>query len=267
MKAFLATFLSLSCIVCCRISVADTVSVSSYQQTLRFASGTQSYPFTYIEAGEAQGIYKDLLQLIAAGSHYRVEVAAYPAGRVITALKNGEVDLYPHFEMGANIKFKDIPNTVVCDKLLFSVKMSLFSLAPVKNSTINATTSNVGWMRYHYVTVERFAEYIPFDVNFLYTHSYPQLVKMLLANRVDYVISAAPNFYANYKNLQGDAEVVEENIFPSATVSLGFSTNALGDKAEAISQQFCEQIGRMQDNGSIDKVLAKYSNLKYFNNP
>ncbi|BFM14797.1 hypothetical protein R50073_09800 [Maricurvus nonylphenolicus] len=247
--------------------MAENLLNDTSPQILRFASGTQSYPFTYIEDGEEQGIYKDLLELVATGSPYRVEVAAYPAGRVITALKNAEIDLFPHFEMGENIKFKDIPNTVVCEEPLFSVKMSLFSLAPVKNSTTNAGTSNVGWMRYHYVDVERFSEYIPFEVNFLYAHSYPQLAKMLLANRVDYVISSVPNFYASYKALQGDAEVIEENIFPSATVTLGFSMNALGDKTEVISQQFCRQVGRLQDSGSIDKIIAKYSKLKYFNKP
>ncbi len=236
-------------------------------KVLRFASGTQSHPFTLVEGNDVSGIYKDILDSAFSHLGYKVSVTTHPPARVITELKNGGIDLFPHFEVGSLIKFQDIPNTVVCDKVLFSVKMSLFSLHSLDKSNVESKTYRVGWVRYHYIPSELLEEYIPYPVSFSYTSSYSQLVKLLLAGRIEYVISAMPNFYSNYKRLGGDAEVLEENLFPSARVRLGFSTLTLGDEEKMISQSFCNQVGRMLEDGSIDRILSKYSRLEYFDKP
>jgi ABC-type amino acid transport substrate-binding protein len=233
-------------------------------KVLRFASGTQSHPFSLIEGNEVSGIYKDILDSAFSHLGYKVSVTTHPPARVLTELKNGGIDLFPHFEIGSLIKFQDIPNTVVCNKVLFSVKMSLFSLRSLDRSKVESKAYRVGWVRYHYIPSKLLEEYIPYPVSFSYTSSYSQLVKLLLAGRVEYVISAMPNFYSNYKRLGGDAEVLEENLFPSARVRLGFSTLTLGDEAKMISQSFCDQVGRMLEDGSIDRILSKYSKLEYF---
>ncbi len=233
-------------------------------KVLRFASGTQSHPFTLIEGNDVSGIYKDILEEAFAGMGYKVSVTTHPPARVLTELKNGGIDLFPHFEVGSLIKFQDIPNTVVCNKVLFSVKMSLFSLRSLDKSKVEGKTYRVGWVRYHYIPSKLLEEYIPYPISFSYTSSYSQLVKLLLAGRVEYVISAMPNFYSNYKRLGGDAEVLEENLFPSAKVRLGFSILTLGDEAEIIKQAFCERVDYMLESGSINNILSKYSELDYF---
>ncbi len=252
-------------------AAAEEPSISSSSEqplkVLRFASGTQSHPFTLIEGNTVTGIYKDILDNAFSHSGYKVSVTTHPPARVLTELKAGGLDLFPHFEIGSLIKFQNIPNTVVCDKVLFSVKMSLFSLRSLDKSKTDNKAYRVGWVRYHYIPSKLLEEYIPYPVSFSYTNSYSQLVKLLLAERVEYVISAMPNFYSNYKRLGGDADVFEENLFPSAKVRLGFSTLTLGDDAESINQLFCNQVGRMLEDGSIDRILSKYSKLEYFDKP
>ncbi len=233
-------------------------------KVLRFASGTQSHPFTLIEEGKISGIYKDLLHEAFSSIGYQVKVTTFPPARVLTELKSGGIDIFPHFEIGSLIKFQDIPNTVVCSKVLFSVKMSLFSLQSQDTSRVKPNVYRVGWVRYHYIPSELLEDYIPYPVSFTYTGSYSQLVKLLLAKRVEYVISAAPNFYSNYKSLGGRDALHEENLFPSAAVRLGFSTLTLGEEAELVCRSFCAQLGRMLEDGSVNRILSKYSELEYF---
>ena len=235
-------------------------------QVLRFASGTQSEPFTHVEGDQVRGIYKDVLSAAFPKNDYRIEVTTFPPARVIWELKQGAIDLFPHFQADGILDYQKIPNTLVCDRVLFSVKMSLFNVKGMKQSALNEKRPiRVGWVRYHHIDTKDLDGYIPENAEVVYAKSYKQLVKMLIGGRVDYVVSSSPNFYANLQALAPDAVVEEQQqVLPSAVVRIGFSTLTLKAQTEGIRDYFCRALAEMHAKGVVDEIVSKYSHLNYF---
>lgn len=255
-------FLILMAIVCAQYAIGETLE----PQILRFASGTQSEPFTRIEDDQVSGIYNDVLAAAFSDSDYRIKVTTFPPARVIWELKQGAIDLFPHLQADGILDYQQIPNTLVCDRVLFSVRMSLFNLQGMQQSASNGKRpTRVGWVRYHHIDTKDLDGYIPENAEVVYAKNYKQLVKMLVGGRVDYVVSSAPNFYANLQVLAPHAVVEEQqHVLPSAVVRIGFSTLTLKTETEKIRGYFCQALAAMHAKGVVDEIVSRYSHLNYF---
>lgn len=225
------------------------------------------YPWSYTENGNIKGIVYEIIKEASLRAEIEIEPRMAPQKRVFTELALGNSDFSIVISSSTKVIDQYSKYILVGKEELFDLKIVAVSLKSKKikiYSPDQLDRFHLGGISLPPGIQKELSQ--PSNTSYFYANGI-SLLKSLLSERIDLAISSSAYISLSAKELG-----VEDLLFTSykfdenGRVYIGWSRKNLGENTVLYSKKMDTAVRAMKEDGTIFKIIRRYSDPTYFEN-
>ncbi len=219
-------------------------------------------PWAYRVDKRSVGIEVDIVRAISKDIGRTLIVKHYPVKRMVTAVVSGDADVLLFAGPSVEKINAMLPDNLLMDStMIFRIRVSAFSLKDKGEYPLNQLESmRVG----HLSNIEGIENSVlSKDFLRLRVNSDSQLVKTLIAGRIDVAVAGYPGFMYAMSQLGVENDVIANHdifAFPMYPIWSKLSPRI----SKELMEEFSKSIQKIKHNGEMSRVINRYSDEDYF---
>lgn len=234
--------------------------VDNVDPILKISMNDNNQPFSYTQNGKPTGILVDILTQLVTQLGYTPRFHVLPSGRSYAQLINGEA----HISIGRHRPIGSYSSKIIMGKtVLFTcnfISMTTDGLS-LEDHHLPLDTYHIGTLR----TIPGQTSHFPQYTQRSAFNSPTQLVKALLSQRVDFIVSTEPGLQYAAEQVAPERKIYRQQL-RSLNVVLVWSNKFLQQAPAGTLETADRLIVKMKSEGVIKESIEKYSSLSVFNN-
>ncbi len=239
---------------------------NALSEPVLIVAGDNFAPWSFKDdRGQSVGIDVDILRAIGANLGYPVEIKHFPAKRVGYFVAQGEAVLQLMPVLQGQLLEVNTELLLVGSSEFYRAKVSGISM-------VGKIKPNQGWQQLkgfrfgHLNTLNSIESALLFEVEHrIQVASIQQLLKTLLAERIDIALSDEPALYYYADQLQVASSTLQAVYHaPSLSVIPVWSKAALADFPASLPEDFSASLLKLKRQGVVTEIINRYSDQRFF---